>query len=103
MKKAALFAERKAKQKVSRGNKTGNDPSEPGEPPKVVSGRLRNSITHEIRYSMGDPLGLRGQVGAVAEYAAYLELGTEKMKARPFLRPTVLENQARILKLIANG
>lgn len=103
MNKAALFCERKAKQLVSRGNKTGDDPSDPGEPPKTVTGRLRSSISHEVFYSPNDPLGVKGYVGSNVEYALYLELGTEKMEPRPFLRPTVFNNQSRILKLIADG
>lgn len=31
--------------------------------------------------------GLRATIGYSAEYAAYVELGTRRMPARPFLRP----------------
>ena len=35
-----------------------------------------------------------GLVGSTADYAIYLEFGTSKMAARPFLRP-VLENKKK--------
>lgn len=48
----------------------------------VDTGRLRNSITHEVE--MGDKSAI---IGTNVEYAAFVELGTSKMKARPYLRP----------------
>lgn len=47
----------------------------------VDTGNLRNSITHQ-RYDENTEV-----VGSNVEYAPYVELGTHKMKARPFLRP----------------
>ena len=48
----------------------------------VDTGRLRNSITHEV--DMGDKSVV---IGTNVEYAAFVELGTSKMRARPYLRP----------------
>ena len=48
----------------------------------VDTGRLRNSITHEVE--MGDKSAI---IGTNVEYAAFVELGTSKMRARPYLRP----------------
>lgn len=46
----------------------------------VDTGRLRNSISHATD---GDSV----YIGTNVEYAAYVELGTSKSKARPYLRP----------------
>jgi len=53
----------------------------------VRTGRLRNSLTHEV---------LSGEkavvVGSAVEYARYVEGGTQKMPARPFLRPAIVDH-----------
>ena len=49
------------------------------------TGRLRNSITSESD-------GQSAQVGTNVEYAIYNEMGTYKMKARPFIKPSVEEH-----------
>lgn len=48
----------------------------------VDTGRLRNSITHEV--DMNDQAAI---IGSNVEYAAYVELGTSRQKAQPYLRP----------------
>lgn len=59
----------------------------------VDTGRLRNSITHRMGGGgfsfpgMGASVGKEVTVGSNVEYAAYVELGTSKMDAQPFLRP----------------
>ena len=50
----------------------------------VDTGRLKNSITHEVE---GD--GRAVVIGSNVEYAPFVELGTVKMSARPYLRPAV--------------
>lgn len=50
----------------------------------VDTGRLRASITEELRH---DGEGLVEVVGTDVEYAAYVELGTSRARAQPFLRP----------------
>lgn len=52
----------------------------------VDTGRLRASITRAIEH---DAQGLVGIVGTNVEYAPYVELGTRRMRARPFLRPAL--------------
>ena len=59
----------------------GTSPSPPGGPPGVDTGNLRASMTWE---SEGK---LRKVVYTSAEYAPYLEFGTERMAARPFFSP----------------
>lgn len=50
------------------------------------SGRLRASITHGLGV---DAKGLFAVVGTNVEYAPYVELGTSRMAAQPFLRPAL--------------
>ena len=52
----------------------------------VDTGRLRSSITDELAM---DDEGLVGRVGTDVEYAPYVELGTSRMAAQPFLRPAL--------------
>lgn len=56
----------------------------------VDTGRLRNSITHAVE---GDAV----YIGTNVEYAPYVELGTSRMKARPFLGPAA-ENHGQEYK-----
>ena len=58
----------------------------------VDTGRLRSSITHEIK-------GLTGKVGTNVEYARAVELGTEKQSPQPYLRPALHANEKKILAL----
>lgn len=59
----------------------------------VDTGRLKNSITHEIdrEYAI---------VGTAVEYAPYVELGTSRQEAQPYLRPAVNQSQGNIKKII---
>lgn len=60
----------------------------------VDTGRLRSSIGFDLVY---DSRGLVGRVGSgigvgggdTVEYAAYIEYGTSRMAAQPFLRPAL--------------
>lgn len=53
----------------------------------VRTGRLRNSITHEVHK---DEKAV--YVGASVNYAKFVEFGTSKMKPRPFLKPAIVEH-----------
>lgn len=54
--------------------------------PNVRTGRLRGSITWRLGK---DSEGLYADVGTAVEYAPYVEMGTSRMAARPFLRPAL--------------
>jgi len=93
--------------------------SVPGESPAVDIGRLRASITYRVSDGKGtSPTGKGAQpddgvktpkegffghptcvVGTNVKYGRYLELGTPRIKPRPFLRPALERNRDKILKL----
>lgn len=67
----------------------------------VDTGRLRNSITH-IRLGNSVYIGTKS-----VEYAPYVELGTSRQKAQPFLRPAAeghaSEYRAILEAMLRNG
>ena len=89
-------------QPTRRSKKTGRLygllPSLPGEPPKVVTTRLRNSIATDVSVRSN---AIRGRVGTNVKYAKFLEFGTakknRKMARRPFFRPAFIRNRKKIL------
>lgn len=60
----------------------------------VDTGRLRNSITHQ-QFSEDTEV-----IGSNVDYAPYVELGTSKMGARPFLRPAAENHTAEYSAII---
>ena len=68
----------------------GHAPSLPGEPPRKQFGRLKGSIAWEF------PKVLTARVGTNVKYGRWLELGTGRMKARPWLRRSLREMLPRI-------
>lgn len=62
----------------------------------VDTGRLRNSITHQ-RYDENTEV-----IGSNVEYAPYVELGTHKQAARPFLRPAAENHAAEYKQVLEN-
>lgn len=61
----------------------------------VDTGNLRGSITHEI--DTGDNAVY---IGTNVEYAPYVELGTSRQKAQPFLRPAASEHGAQYRQVL---
>lgn len=55
----------------------------------VDTGKLRSSIQGVVRSMASDIIN--GHVEATVPYATYIEFGTEKMKAQPFLTPALDE------------
>ena len=69
----------------------------PGNPPHRQTGTLVRSITVDSAFNV---TGNRivGRVGTNLPYGKYLELGTSRIKARPYLRPGLRRMHARIRK-----
>ena len=59
----------------------------------VDTGRLRNSITHDTDDETA-------YIGTNVEYAAYVELGTSKSKAQPYLQPAVQDHREEYKAII---
>lgn len=67
----------------------------------VDTGRLRNSITHATTNG-----GKTVVVGTNVEYGPFVELGTSRMRARPYLRPAAqnhVDDYVRIIKGALGG
>lgn len=63
--------------------------------PGYIGGTLRNSIS-------GEPQGDTAYIGTNVEYAAYVELGTYKMAAQPYLRPGVTDHMDEYRQIAIN-
>lgn len=85
--------------------------------PGYVGGRLRNSITYatHTEHSSGSSPAEAGDyalhgavkkgtvvIGTNVEYGPYVELGTIKMKARPYLRPAIVDHLQEFGHIIKN-
>jgi len=85
--KAAIMGEAETKRMLK-----GPSPSLPGHPPGTISGRYAGSITHEVDpANLVSRWGSNMRVGKQHQWSlgAILELGTEKMAARPHYRVVV--------------
>lgn len=58
--------------------------------PNVVTGRLRNSISHTLGSNVGSEIAV--YIGTNTSYAPFVELGTRKAPAYPFLKPAATEH-----------
>lgn len=107
MTEACIHVQNKTKEKLS-GKRTGRvyrvpgtnrtyTASAPGEPPAVMTGQLRTSIKYRI---VGD-MKVTGEVGSELKKAVELEFGTERIKPRPFLRPTFQEELPKIKNILS--
>ena len=96
MAKSGMLVRNEAIDSILRGAKTGEmvtryNPTR--QHPASDTGRLVNSIAHDV-IKQGN--NFMGRVIASAEYAVHLEFGTNKMGARPFLRPALHESKKKI-------
>lgn len=67
----------------------------------VRTGRLKNSLFWNPEYEQ-DGNTLVGIVGTSVQYAPYVELGTRRMQARPYLQPAIDQNVNTINSIFAN-
>ncbi len=95
--KAAIFVQRKVKEslRVAGPTKTHSEApaSKPGEAPHRRTGTLARSIAYEVSKTTA-------RVGTNVKYGKFLETGTSKMAARPYLRPAINKNQRAIKKIL---
>ena len=64
----------------------------------VDTGRLRNSITH-----VEDENEQAVYIGTNVEYAPFIELGTSRMRARPFLEPAATQHGDEYKKILESS
>ena len=99
VKKAAYLVERRTKKNVSRKTTRVAGPSIPGSLfPHRDEGNLVKSIKH--RKGQIESSTITYQVGTPLKYGLFLELGTSKMVARPFLRTTLDMSKIEIEQFI---
>ncbi len=120
--KSALAVKSDAQRSIERGPKTGrvyttyfytdaqgrlrkvgrrgkpHQASAPGEAPALDLGGLVDSIFDEISEN-----GLAAEVGTDLDYGTYLEFGTRKMAARPWLQPAFERNKEKIKARVRNA
>lgn len=83
----------------------------PGDPPFSQTNTVKGAVTHGKISKLVWAAGLRaGAVKAVVngkrtgpDYSLWLEFGTSRMGARPFLRPAINNNKAKIAKEFNRG
>ena len=107
---SANLVEAEAKQSIQRGVKSGriykrrsvvHQASAPGEPPASDTGFLVSNITKTAVEKSGTALSIA--VESKAKYSKFLEFGTRKMSARPFLQPALEKNRNKIKGKFAKG
>lgn len=67
----------------------------------VDTGLMRSTITHSLgNEGTNNPYA---EVISPTEYSKYVEFGTSKQAAQPFLYPALVENKSKILKELAKA
>lgn len=85
-------AESYAKQELSRAK-----PHKDGSVrPNVITGRLRNSISHAVE-------GNNAYIGSNCSYASSVELGTRKTWAYPYLKPAATQHSDEYRNILENS
>ena len=87
----ARMARRHMSMKINRTRKT---PSQPGEFPAQVTGHLFKNISSEVS-------GLLGRWGTNVIYGKFLQLGTKKMKSRPWMSKVNRAMFDRVTKILS--
>ena len=85
-------AESYAKQELSKSKPHKRGPSRPN----VITGRLRNSVSHTVQNN-------EMYVGSNVDYAAAVELGTRKSWAYPYLKPACTQHTGEYKQILADS
>lgn len=89
---SVLMASSEPSGRIYKRGKTEHQASAPGEPPAIDTTNLFQSISADINEN-----DLAGEI-TMAEYGLFLETGTDKIEARPFIEPS-LENVLKELNV----
>jgi len=76
--------------------------SAPGQPPAVRTGRLRRSVQMARPRRVNKGMLQGWGIGIRLKYAKWLEDGTDNMKARPYVEPTMKMMEPIVPKIVAN-
>jgi HK97 gp10 family phage protein len=107
---SAKHVEKEAKQSILDGEKSGrvykrrtvtHKASAPGEAPASDTGRLVNSINSYLNAGANESTVVAGR--GTVKYAAWLEFGTFKMPARPFMFPALEKSRDWIRERLASA
>jgi HK97 gp10 family phage protein len=71
--------------------------SSPGKPPAKYTGKLEKSIKTEVEQTRSGP---EGKIGSTDFKAYWQEMGTQNMKPRPFLTPTLQEEERKTRQIL---
>lgn len=108
MKMATIYTQGVAKQMIGEGGGKPHKPSKPGDPPKKEHGILGASVSYDVKVK---GLVVQGRVGSDSDkirgrrpgtdpmYGLWLETGTRKMAARPWLVPSVIKATPKIVQI----
>lgn len=77
--------------------------SAPGNPPYKQTGHLRRSIAWEIVSAGAGGPAVIGRVGTNLKYGRWLELGTRRMKRRPYIVITLRKNEGEIRSILTGS
>lgn len=85
-----------AQHSITAGSISGRNhvPSAPGKPPNEDTGFLRSNI------NVTQPGPLRVRVSSDAPYSQFLEFGTSRMAARPFMGPAARNSADHVTMLV---
>ena len=86
--------------KVYKRRSVSHSPSVDFDYPAIDTGRLMQSVTHDVEVDGSETVG---RVGTNLVYGKWLEMGTTKMSPRRWLKPSLAINRDKINKLILNA
>lgn len=69
--------------------------------PNVITGRLRNSISHTLGSNVGS--NIKVYIGSNVSYAPYVEFGTRKAPAYPYLKPAATEHTSEYRDILKSS
>lgn len=112
MRKTVLFVASDVQRSMKTGGLRDNVHSKPGQVPFVQLGFLKDHIGSYVLREKGRIIGVigvkqgiptSGSGSSKGGYAKELELGTSRMKPRPYLVPGIKRNQKRIGRMLVTG
>lgn len=70
--------------------------------PRGATGNLSDSVGVDL-YGMGNSAGMTAVVGPTEHYGRFVEVGTAKMAAQPFMGPAFADEEQRLVEAISKA